>query len=323
MKYLILSLLLFGNLTFAQTDAGPEVSGKSVYIIGKSTNNQYTNVRTTGLSTLNSTSGTLTASGTFTGAFEDVLGFTNIGINIFTDQASAVDGLVIEYSSDGVNVDSDEKYTISANSGSQYSFGVLARYFRLRYANGPVSQTVMRLQTIYHTAAPKPSSHRIDDNISGQNDAELSKAVITSKKENGGFDNIGASNSGGLKVAITDRPSEVRNRVRVEKQIFRSVLTPSNTLVHTVTAGKTFYLTSFVMSSINEANAIGEFRLRDGNTDKLGFVTGEKITGAAAPSTAQSPNLPEPIPFTTAVNLYEISGDMQVSFYIVGYEEPN
>lgn len=149
------------------------------------------------------------------------------------------------------------------------------------------------------------------------------KAVITAKKENGNFDNIGASNSGGLKVAITDRPSEVRNRTRVEKQIFREALTASATatVIHTVTPGKTFYLSSFVMSALNNANAIGEWRIRDGDTDKLGFVAGEKVIGSAAPSAAQSPALPEPIPFTTSVNAYEVSGDMQVSFYIIGYEE--
>ena len=144
-------------------------------------------------------------------------------------------------------------------------------------------------------------------------------------KENGTYDNVGASNSGGLKVAITDRPSEVRNRTRVEKRIFREALTTSATatVIHTVTPGKTFYLSSFVMSALNNANAIGEWRIRDGTTDKLGFVAGEKAVGAAAPSTAQSPALPEPIPFTTSVNAYEVSGDMQVSLYLIGYEEAN
>lgn len=446
------------------TDATSTLITRSV-LTGKSVDGSYMNQRAAGVSTLNSTSTPLGANGTFTGAWEDVLGYTNIAITLNSDQNSATNGLIIEASTDGINVDDSDVFTVPLNNGNQLTFGVVARYFRLRYINGPVAQASFRLATIFHIAAPKPSSHRIDDPINGQNDAELSKSVITGKnpdgifvneevsgvvssnstttplgiggvfqapyfdnagfiassffcltdqagtlvietsddgstvirtstftlianqpfyvaqtsvgrytrarvtntsgiaqttlrlqtllktspisataltiaeplssnavaintrsilagqQENGTFSNVGLSNTASIKVAVTDRPSEVRNRVKVEARIFNTALTGTATVLHTVTGGKTFYLESMVISGINTANAIGEWRITDGVTDKLGYLMGEKTTGAAATSTASSPALPEPIPFTTSFGVREVSGDVFLSIYIIGYEE--
>lgn len=126
-----------------------------------------------------------------------------------------------------------------------------------------------------------------------------------------------------LLTAINARPSEVRSRTRVEARILNVALAPANTVVYTVTAGKILYVTSYIISTLNNANAIGEWRIRDNVTDKMSFLTGEKPVGAAAVGSINSLSLIEPIPFTTSVTVNEISGDMRVSFYILGYEESN
>lgn len=435
-------------------------------ITGKSTDGQYLNQRADGVSMGNSTNATLLAGATFTGPWEDVLGYANITITCIADVASATDGLKLEYSTDGVNVDSSDLFTTSAGNGNQYSCGATARYFRVRYVNGGTNQSSFRLQTIYHITAPKPSTHRIDDSISGQNDAELTKAVITGKnpdgtfvnegvsgvvstnstttplgiggvfqgpyfdtsefaavsfaaladqagtilietsddgttvirtttasvaanspfyisqtstarfirirftnggiaqtsfhlqtmmktttisptavtistplttnsvalntrsvlsgqQENGTFNNVGLSNTASIKVAVTDRPSEVRSRVKVQARIFNTSLAADPTVLHTVTAGKTFYLESMVISALNNTNAIGEWRIADGGVDTIGYLVGEKTAGAAATSSSSSPALPEPIPFTTNFGVREITGDIILSIYIIGYEEAN
>lgn len=434
-------------------------------ITGKSTDGNYINQRASGVSSANSTSTPLGAGAVFTGTFEDVLGYANVAVSIYSSHASAVDGLEIQFSSNGIDVDETDNYTISASTGNQFSFGVIARYYRIKYTNGATPQSAFRLSSLYHIAAPKPSSHRIDGTITGQNDAELSKAVLTGKnpdgifenegvsgvvssnttttplgiggsfqgvyfdtsgfaavtfaclsshigtivietsddgtniirttnanisantpffiaqtsvgkyirirfnntsgsvqtsfrlqtmmktspisataltintpigsnsialnsravlagqQENGTFSNVGLSNTASVKVAITDRPSEVRNRTKVEARIFNTSLGAESTVVYAVTAGKILYVESMIVSVLNNTNAIGEWRITDGATDKLGYLLGEKTAGVPATSNTSSPALPEPIPFTTNFGAREISGDIILSIYFIGYEE--
>lgn len=434
-------------------------------IAGKSVNGVYTNQRASGISTLNSTSSILGAGTTFTGAWEEVVGYANVAITVFSDVPSATDGLKFEYSTDGINIDDHDYFGIPSNNGNQFSSGITSRYFRVRYTNGVTPQTQFRLQTMYHIAAPKPSTHRIDDAIDGQNDAELSKSVLTGKnpdgifenarisgvvssnssttplgiggifqgtyfdsaifaansytcltdqvgiitvetsddqltiirstvynvipnetfyisqtpvgkyvrvrfentsgvaqtifrlqvlqkitpisstaltiseplnnnsiatnsrsilagqQENGTFSNVGLSNSASIKVAVTDRPSEVRNRVKVQARIFNTSLTTTPSVVYTVTPGKILYVESMIISALNAANTTGEYRITDAAVDRFGYLLGEKVSGGPSVSSVTSPALPEPIPFTTNFGIREVTGDVIVSVYIIGYEE--
>jgi hypothetical protein len=63
-----------------------------------------------------------------------------------------------------------------------------------------VAQTEFRLQTILKSVYSKPSSHRIQDSIDDDDDAELVKSVITAQIYQDGFVNIGATESGNLKT---------------------------------------------------------------------------------------------------------------------------
>lgn len=451
-------------INFPINDSNSVIATRAV-ITGKSTDGTYTNQRSDGVSSGNSSTVTLLAGQTFTGVFEDVLGYANISIVAFSNVASATDGLKLEYSTDGINIDDFDSFTVSASNGTQVSSGATSKYFRVRYTNGSTNQTTFRLQTVYHITAPKSSTHRIDDSINGENDAELSKSVVTGKnpdgqftnegtsgvvssnssttplgiggvfqapyfdnasfiassfycltdqngslvietsddgatvirtstfpivantpfyisqtsvgrytrarftntsgvaqtifrlqtmlkttpisptaltistalssnavalnsrsilagqQENGTFSNVGLSNTASVKVAITDRPSEVRSRTKVEARIFNTSLAAASTVVYTVTAGKTLYVESMIISALNNTNAIGEYRVTDGATDKFGYLVGEKAAGVPATSSSSSPALPEPIPFTTNFGVREISGDIILSIYFIGYEE--
>jgi len=153
------------------------------------------------VSTDNSSSTPLGAGATFTGTAEDVSDYACIYLQVYSDQASASDGLVIEYSTDGTNFDSDDSFTISADESEFYTLPPQARYMRVRYTNGATPQTVFRLQiSLKHTYAI-PSSHRLDANLSNQDDAELVRAVITGEDENGDFPNVALTTDGRLRVS--------------------------------------------------------------------------------------------------------------------------
>lgn len=410
-----------------------------------------------------STATPLGAGGSFVSPWIDSDGYTNLAIMVFTDQDSATNGLIIELSSDGTNVDLSDEYSIGANTGEQYTIGITAKFFRVRYINGAIAQGAFRLQTTLYINAPKASSHRIDDPVDGENDAELVKAVKTAKDSNGSFvneraggivnsnsstttlgaagtftgdyfsligyggftvfietdqdgtlhidtstdgtnfvtrtfkvtggmefvngfspstmfarvryvnggvaqtffrlqtinyvqqlspssqpintslnvntiatnsrsilagqredgvfDNVDLSNSSSMKVAITDRPSEVRGRTLIEIPVVRTALSGTPTVIYTVTAGKTLYITSFSFSMINDANAIGEIRLQDDTIVKDAFLMNQKITGNPSTQSSTSPSLPEPMKFTTDVNFIQITGTVEIAGFLIGYEE--
>jgi len=154
------------------------------------------------ISTSNSTTTPLGAGGTFTGTAEEIKDYAHLSVFLFSDQSSAASGFIIEWSQDGTNWDSNDTFSYDPlnEANKLYSFGSVARYFRIRYINGATPQGVFRLQTILHPFSGKPSSHRIGDTLSKEADAELVKAVL-SGADDGQFINVQATPTGRLKVS--------------------------------------------------------------------------------------------------------------------------
>lgn len=292
-------------------------------ITGKNPDGNFDNERVSGPSAVNTTTTPLGIGGVFTGTAVEVIDYSTVNINIFTDQDSATDGLEVQFSQDGTNWDHIHYFTISANVSRGYNLAAENKYVRVKYTNGAVAQGAFRLTVLLKTKAVSTSTYTLDDPLYGNLLAATSRSVLAGRQENGVFANVTVSDSNSLKVAVTDRPSEVRSRVKIQASIFATSLTAAATTIYTVTAGKTFYLESMITSTLNNANAIGEWRIADGATDKIGFLLGEKTAGVPATGGGTSPALPEPIPFTTAFNVKEISGDIVASIYIIGYEETN
>lgn len=149
--------------------------------------------------TNNSTNVILLANQTFTGIAGDVLNHGIIVIMVKASHNSAIDGLKVQFSVDGINWDSEDNFTITGGQAKTFSFQCSARYYRVIYINGVTNQTYFRLQSILKPYYVKPSSHRIADTISSQDDAELIKSVLTAENETG-FINIQATKSNNLMV---------------------------------------------------------------------------------------------------------------------------
>lgn len=152
----------------------------------------------------NSSSTPLAGGATFTGTWQDLTQTTNISIMVSSDVASATDGMIFQQSTNGVDVDDTDVFTLAAGAKKQYTFGVASKYGRVVYANGASPQATFRLQTMLHKAAPKPSSHRIKDSIIDDDDAELVKAVMTGKTPGGSFINASLTTGGNFKMAIEE-----------------------------------------------------------------------------------------------------------------------
>ena len=137
----------------------------------------------------------------FTGDAFDVTESSIVFVSVYTDAASATDGLSIQQSSDGSNWYWTDEYTVPANSGKTYSIQPALPFMRIVYTNGAGAQTAFDLSTVAKSMMSLDSSHRIQDSIVDEDDARLRKSVITAKDDDGVFINATATKSGNLKVA--------------------------------------------------------------------------------------------------------------------------
>jgi len=151
----------------------------------------------------NSTSTPLGIDGVFTGVATETLDYGIIYVSVHSDVGSATDGLNIQQSMDGIDWHFGDVFTIVDGSSKTFSINPHARYYRIVYTNGGVAQTHFELQSILKSTG-KPSTHRIQDSIKTDDDAELVKSVITGETPNNGFVNFGATRQGNFKVAIQE-----------------------------------------------------------------------------------------------------------------------
>lgn len=160
----------------------------------------------------NSTATPIGAGETFLGVWQDTLNYNVLIIGIKADQDSATDGLEIQWSTDKTNICDYDKFTISANIGKVFTFSPARRYVRVSYTNGASAQTSFNIQTIFKKGGFKGSSHRINDNIVAEDDAELVKAVLTGEMPSGDFTNFNATTNGNFKISIEEFDGAVKGQ---------------------------------------------------------------------------------------------------------------
>lgn len=162
--------------------AQDNITGRQKYLTGTSSAGKFS-LDTSGaggggsypanvISTVNTSTTPLTSAATFTGTSEDVSAYADIRVAVFSDVASATDGLSMQQSEDGTNWDFTDTYTIAANTGKVFDVPSYAKFFRVVYTNGATPQGTFRLQTVYHISRTKPSSQRPMDARSNENDME-------------------------------------------------------------------------------------------------------------------------------------------------------
>jgi len=158
------------------------------------------------LDTNNSTSTALGVDGVFTGTATEILSYSTVSVIVFSDQASALDGLDIQLSTDSTNWDESLPFNVEAGVTRRFNIPCNARYFRVVYTNGGVAQTAFRLQTILHSVDIGRPVIRISDDISPDRSANLMKSVLAGNTPDNGYVNILATNEGRLKsdTQITD-----------------------------------------------------------------------------------------------------------------------
>lgn len=173
----------------------------------------------------NSTTTPLGIDGVFTGIADDMLHYASATIHIFTDEASATDGLSIQWSSDAMNWDHSEEYTVPASAAGKGFFTQAmkeGRYLRIVYTNGGTAQTVFRMQIL---CSPIPSVSEVqplDLAVKDENDALLVRSVLAAQKPDTTYTNINATAGGNLKVSIEEADTSASGLAKAEDAVHSS-----------------------------------------------------------------------------------------------------
>jgi hypothetical protein len=308
-------------------DATEPVENVRAFVGGQSPDGPFINLPASGVVTAQSTNTPLGSNATF-GAASAVVpttGYVAVAATVKSDANSALGGLVFQFYADsaGTRLVKESPFTY-AFAGSGIYRQVPANqgpYVRIKYTNGAVAQTMFEMVVQLITSAPPSELSDVVEAVTDSTAATVTKSALVGKQENGIYNQVRLANSGSLKVAVTDRPSEVRGRTSVVKHINYVALTGTPTVIHTVTVGKIFYLNSLIVSAINSSNVVGRFSISDNATVVVPFILPERTASTASGTAVASPPLPEPIPFTTSVTAVEQAGDVTASITIVGYEE--
>lgn len=167
------------------------------------------------ISTLNSTSTPLGINEVFTGAWVSTLDFSEVIVSVKTDKASITNGLVVQWSADGVIVDEIDDFTVAVNTGKTWSFPCNRAYVRVVYTNDGVAQTVFSLQTVLRRFASKGSSHRLEDALNFQDDGIVTKSLIAGKTTAAGSSivDVKVNPSGALTVDASGAAVTVSNTI--------------------------------------------------------------------------------------------------------------
>lgn len=120
----------------------------------------------------------------FTGTFVEVTPYSAATVMVHSDRASATNGLVLQWSTDGINVDDEQAFNYAGSAaglGLVIHATVRASYFRMKYTNTGLSQSFLRLQTLLRRETPQGSIGYIGQGITSNDDALVTKAVIAAR----------------------------------------------------------------------------------------------------------------------------------------------
>ena len=134
----------------------------------------------------NSSATPLAGGATFSGTSADLKNWAGVIVSVYSDKPSANDGLAILFSHDNSTWHTTETFSIQANEVFSASLQPTFRYFKLTYTNGTDAQGTFHLQTQFKTGATLADPFKIMDDVSGQDDASLVKAVLTDRHGHAG-----------------------------------------------------------------------------------------------------------------------------------------
>lgn len=127
----------------------------------------------------NSTILPLAAGASFTGIWEDIRGFAELDINLAGAPSVAPGTMFFEFSPDnGTHVDVSVPLSVTGPGAVPLPLRTVLPYFRMRYVNGAIAQTELRLTIVYHYQTAARLTRFIDQTVGALEPVEMVGAII-------------------------------------------------------------------------------------------------------------------------------------------------
>lgn len=203
--------------------------------------------------------------GTFTGLFENVSNYAAINLTIFTDQDSATNGLEFQWSGDGINVDRSEGSNVKANTGRAFSVCPRAKYFRIKYTNGSIAQTICRLNVTFRAQGTGLIARPLNQSLTLDNFAQSVRSAASAED----VDNLGTfqflqSKNNRLLVATDQSQLAEDNKffvTSVEKSSISTIESPVLLFTNPSGSNKTVKIYRIITSNFHTVSSIIKYRL--------------------------------------------------------------
>lgn len=134
----------------------------------------------------NSSTTPLGVSGIFTGtAWADMTDYSSVSIMVVSDRASAANGVSLQWSTNGIDVDDEQRYIYASFAGEQGKFiyaPVRAKFFRIKYTNDGTAQTFFRLQTLLRRGPVQSSLSNAGIDITTDADATVANVILMGQR---------------------------------------------------------------------------------------------------------------------------------------------
>ena len=275
-----------------------------------------------------STSTLLTNGQTYDSTVLDLTTYSQVQTSILSDKDGTI---VIDFVRDSAGADILRTLTIPYVGGSGFKvFSSIAftPYVRYRFTCDETGQTDFYFDTKFLNDSLSPQILDLTAFISPAMVASLGRNLIVGQDGNGSFSNVSVvetTNDAGtyhsMQVVNGARPSQLFGRTAVS--IVVDGVTASS-LLHTVTANKTLYVTDVFLTVDNSGSVAGTLKLENGIIAAQPVVTCFMIAdppGSASSNTIITHSFIEPLEFDTGVYLNEAAGTLTICGTINGYEE--
>lgn len=229
----------------------------------------------------NSTSTPLLANATFTGEWIDVSDYSEAIISILTDQDSAVGGLKIESSLDGITTAHYHSFSPQTNTpeGHHCPSTLDSNYLRVSYTNGSTAQATFKLiTTLFQNPPEEGHVHSLEYIVGSDHPASINRSVLVAKKPSGDYGNIGSTSGGNLKVSIEEIETDTLEAINLYP-----VGTGTNGAV-TLTTANTAYAVpasapagSYKMLVVNVSDSMMYFGYQDANSNGIPVNPGARV----------------------------------------------
>ena len=275
------------------------------------------------------TTANLGAGASFDSGIIDLRGYTQVDTRIVSDQDGTI---TIRWYSDAAGTDEVRTLTIpySAADGFQlFSAPAFTPFNRYIYTNGATPQGDFFFEQKNLRTSLSPQILGVSSFIAGGMVTQLARAILVGADSAGAYNNVSvapttnaAGTSQNLQVVSGARPSQLPGRTPVTVLADNAT---APTLLYTVTASKTLYITDMILTVANSGTATGRLEIYDAltatGTPVLPINAADPGSGGDDTLTTVTHSFAEPMPFTTGVFFDEAAGVLTMSGTMLGYEE--